>query len=158
MRIRVSAALAVIAVLALAACGPSDAGASDGTDVTEVIEIEIEVDIFSGVPNPRWTVTGETAAELAALVDAASAGRQSGVPDLDLGFRGFVLRGLDLPDGADQVRVRGTDLVVSKADQAGMTRTDEGHALYTMLRGMAADHLDQAILQTIPENGLKGSS
>lgn len=57
--------------------------------------VEVELDIFSGRPNPRWVMAPQTAerlrAELSERVPAEPVG------ELGLGYRGFLLtnRGLD---------------------------------------------------------------
>ena len=147
--------LVPLVVLTLAACGSADGtGVVTGEDLT----IEVVVDVMSGVPNPTFTVSGEEAAALAEMVDALpSDGQVDPAAAFDLGFRGFVLRGLDLPADADQVRVRGADVIVSRGDAIGTLRTDQDRAIYTMLRGMSEAHLDQNVLQAIPVEGLKGS-
>ncbi|MCP3802763.1 hypothetical protein NLX83_26160 [Allokutzneria sp. A3M-2-11 16] len=59
--------------------------------------MEIELDVFSGVPNPRWTLSGAEARRLVALLPATPEPEREG-----LGFRGFVLhnpeREFGLPD------------------------------------------------------------
>ena len=156
MRLQVRPSLAPLVLLVLAACGTSDAAGPP--EVTEAAEIEVEVDIMSGVPNPAWTVRGSAAAALGELVSALPEhGEADGSAGLDLGFRGFVLRGLDLPGDNDQVRVLGTEVVVSHGATAGRLYTDKDRSVYTMLRTMSAEHLDENVLQAIPVDGLKGS-
>ena len=156
MPVRVWLTLAPIFLLAITACGTSDASGSPA--VTEAPDIEVEVDIMSGVPNPSWTVRGSDAATLVELINALPENGEIDVSaDLGLGFRGFVLRGLDLPGDADQVRVLGSEVVVSRGHAVGTLRTDEAREIFTMLRTMSAEHLDENVLQAIPVDGLKGS-
>ena len=62
--------------------------------------MEIELDVFSGVPNPRWQLSEAEARHLASLLPAEREPARTG-----LGFRGFVLhnpeRELDLPEVVD---------------------------------------------------------
>jgi hypothetical protein len=154
MQYRGRSTVAPLVLLALAACGGSDAGSPD---VTEAAEIEVVVDVMSGVPNPTWTVLGSDAARLLELINTlpevgsvdATAGQDH------LGFRGFVLRGPDLP--GDEVRVLGTDVVVLHGTSDGRLHADEDRSVYTMLRTMSAEHLDENVMQAIPVDGLKGS-
>ena len=60
--IQVRLTLAAFGLLVLVACGTSDAG--DSPDVVDAPDIEVVVDMMSGVPNPRWTATGSDAAAL----------------------------------------------------------------------------------------------
>lgn len=52
--------------------------------------MEVELDAFSGRPNPVWTVTADEAAALRALL--ATSGAPVPAPAEGLGYRGFVLR------------------------------------------------------------------
>ena len=52
--------------------------------------MEIELDAFSGRPNPVWTLTDEEARELQALLAAAT--EPVAAPSEALGYRGFVVR------------------------------------------------------------------
>jgi hypothetical protein len=52
-------------------------------------DIEIQLDIFSGRPNPTWTVAGETADRLWSLLRDLEPAPPQEPPDL--GYRGFLL-------------------------------------------------------------------
>jgi hypothetical protein len=57
-------------------------------------EIEVELDVFSGRPNPRWTVAGPRAAEVSRRLPDAPVDAKPIEPP-GLGYRGFLLgRGL----------------------------------------------------------------
>ena len=156
MRIQIRLTIASLALLALVACGTSDAAGQ--SEVTDAAEIQVVVDIFSGVPNPTWTVRGSDSATLIDLINGLEeSGPADGSAGMDLGFRGFVLRGLDLPGGDDQVRVFGSDVVISHGADAGRLFKDENRSLYTMLRTMSEEHLAENVLQAIPVDGVKGS-
>jgi hypothetical protein len=52
--------------------------------------VDIELDAFSGRPNPRWTIAGAEAAEIENKV--ADLNDKTEAPDLPgLGFRGYVV-------------------------------------------------------------------
>ena len=53
--------------------------------------LEIEIDAFSGRPNPRLMATPDEERAILALWDRASAHRAASATPPDLGFRGFVL-------------------------------------------------------------------
>ena len=61
--------------------------------------MEVELDIFSGRPNPSWQLSPERAAELAAKLQGLSEKTQP-AQDPGLGYRGFTLR-----DGSRTVRI-----------------------------------------------------
>ena len=52
-------------------------------------DIEIELDIFSGRPNPTWTLSGEAAERLWSLLKGLEPAPPEEPPDL--GYRGFLL-------------------------------------------------------------------
>lgn len=52
--------------------------------------MQVDVDLFSGRPNPNWALDAAGASEVLALVDALPA-CPCGPPPEALGFRGFVL-------------------------------------------------------------------
>jgi hypothetical protein len=67
--------------------------ACTGPSTSAVDELEIELDAFSGRPNPKWVLSGERAASisrgLAAPTGAPAATRLE--PE-HLGYRGFIIR------------------------------------------------------------------
>jgi hypothetical protein len=57
--------------------------------------MEVDLDAFSGRPNPKWTISEHEASRL--LTDIASLPEAKDVPHPpDLGFRGFILRSGDV--------------------------------------------------------------
>jgi hypothetical protein len=124
-------------------------------------EIAVEVDIMSGVPNPTWTARGSAAQDIADLLHGlVDTGKGDAAASLQLGFRGFVLRGKDLTGsaGLDQARVLGTKIIATKPNAfAGRILSDADRSVYTLLRTMSEQHLDDNIVQAIPLEGLKGS-
>ena len=70
------------------------------------------------------------------------------------------LTGDDLTSEADldQVRVLGSKIIATRLHEfTGRTLTDADQSVYTLLRTMAGEHLDENVLQAIPLEGLKGS-
>jgi hypothetical protein len=160
---------ALLVILLLAACrsegatvttdaaGPG-AGATNAGVAAE--NVEVEVDIFSGRPNPTWTLDADSAHRLATLTShltPAPAGTAPGDPGL--GFRGFLVRGLDLgsltasPGQGATLRVQG-DLVIAAAGDHQSLFTDPGHQMYTMLRDLAIDHVSSDLATHLPVDGL----
>jgi hypothetical protein len=60
-----------------------------GRTETPPSDVLVQLDLFSGRPNPRWTVSGEAADRLLSLVDRSEPTERRDPPDL--GYRGFVL-------------------------------------------------------------------
>jgi hypothetical protein len=68
--------------------------------------MEVELDAFSGRPNPKWTLSPEKASEFLTKIKALpTAGDAPHIPDL--GFRGFVLR-----SGDQSIRVYGGRVLI----------------------------------------------
>ena len=84
---RVGLALAIIVLAGTAAvsCGRSEVSRETKAPV------EVELEVFSGRPNPRWVLRAEEGDSLLELVGSL---KESGgpMPAAGLGYRGFILR------------------------------------------------------------------
>jgi hypothetical protein len=146
-------------ILFLASCRNGGTAVTTGHgDATPTVVVE--VDVFSGVPNPEWTLDAASAARLTTLVSHLTpAPNATPPPDSGLGFRGFVVRGLGVgsaqasPGAEATLRVRGVDVVVTSGDRRVLF-TDPGHEVYTLLRDLALDHVPDEIAAHIPPGGL----
>ena len=100
--------------------------------------MEVELDAFSGRPNPEWTLSGEKASRLlekiASLPEAEDAPHPPG-----LGFRGFVLR-----SGGRSIRVFGARVVIESAGVVKIYRDTAG--ILTELAGDARERGFEAIV------------
>jgi hypothetical protein len=76
--------LLLVAVL-LSACGSA-------IDVELPSDVVVELDAFSGLPNPTWTLTAEEAAEAERRLRDLPVAAGARMPDAVLGYRGFRLR------------------------------------------------------------------
>ena len=82
--------------------------------------VEVELDAFSGRPNPRWTLSPAKSSEMVTKI--ASLREPADAPNPpDLGFRGFVLR-----SGDRAIRVFGGRIVVTEQGRAGVYRDTAG--------------------------------
>jgi hypothetical protein len=156
--------LAPVVVVLLAGCqsaGASDVGSSSKSDDAVPPHVEVIVDIMSGVPNPTWSLTADDAAQVADIVgDLADQGTVTGpAVDLQLGFRGFVLHGLDLSSFGtyNEVRVLGDTVIVSGGAGDSTVLGDPDRLLYTVLRDSAKQHIDSTIFSQIPDDGVRGA-
>ena len=59
--------------------------------------------------------------------------------------------------GARLKSVSAHRVLLSARHRAGRLYTDEDRSVYTMLRTMSEDHLNENIMQAIPVDGVKGS-
>src|SRR5258708_39526519 len=82
--------------------------------------MEVELDAFSGRPNPKWTLSEELSSRL--LGQIASLPEAKDAPQLpDLGFRGFLLR-----SGDSSMRVFGGRVVIESARPKKIYRDTRG--------------------------------
>jgi hypothetical protein len=68
--------------------GAPIAGAVDGGEA--FVAATVELDVFSGRPNPRWTLSAADASALRTRL-AALSGPASQPPDVGLGYRGLIV-------------------------------------------------------------------
>jgi hypothetical protein len=107
---------------------------------------EVELDIFSGMPNPRWILTtAETDSfvkQLAAL-PRASAGKLSG----NLGYRGFIVQSVQ---GANTqvVHIHNRTVHISNG-VTDVYADDEDRKLERWLLNTARPHLKNELFQIV---------
>lgn len=73
---------------------------------------DIELDIYSGRPNPHWQPSSEEAVALDKAIESLREGAAGGMPQGGLGFRGFVIR-----RGDQTIRVYRHRVSVSRDDR-----------------------------------------
>lgn len=56
------------------------------------MQVDVELDIFSGRPNPAWTLTSSDAQFVADALSSAEAAGSSSPEPHHLGYRGFIVR------------------------------------------------------------------
>jgi hypothetical protein len=127
MRMACRTLVAVLVSLALAAgCGRAPQGG--------IVSMTVELDVYSGRPNPTWTLSADEAVEITGLLEnlpsAAAAGEEG------LGYRGFVLR-RTAPAGAEPEIVRVNAGVVTR-------RRGDRTAHFADTRGVEERLLQQA--------------
>jgi hypothetical protein len=112
------------------------------------MNLQVELDAFSGRPNPRWDLKDDQAAEFLKLLRGLSPA-ESAIQPPGLGYRGFIVRSTGEPVGAyDEVRIfRGT--VVARRGARVETFGDPERVLEGMLLDTAREHVDEPVLQYI---------
>jgi hypothetical protein len=93
-------------LLACAAC-------SGSTSTIELSNPEIELDAFSGRPNPRWRLTSTEQRTLQDKLSDLPATMRTRVPAGQLGYRGFYIH-----DQKVRIQIAADLIVVSRADSA----------------------------------------
>ncbi len=87
---------------------------ADGSE-TGAPMLEVELDVFSGRPNPGWRLSAAESAELMALLDALPGGPERMPPAL--GYRGFVVHDRSGSAGAQASPLRVFDGTVKLGDR-----------------------------------------
>ncbi|HEY6744522.1 MAG TPA: hypothetical protein VI357_02270 [Mycobacteriales bacterium] len=103
----------------------------------------VEVDLFSGRPNPRFVLDAEATRVLASLVQALPVGREHEIPDVGLGFRGF-----RVTLGPSVLLVRGP-VVLDETSSA--TRHDKDRQVERWLSRWVRDHGDPRLARALPD-------
>jgi hypothetical protein len=111
--------------------------------------LEVELDAFSGRPNPRWELTGTQAAEFLARLHALQPTRANQFGSEGLGYRGFVVRTTaEAANDFDEVRLyRGT--VFMRHRDRVEAYSDPQRTLERWLLDSARGHVTQSVLAYI---------
>lgn len=108
--------------------------------------VEVELDIFSGLPNPTWVLTDAEADsfvnQLAALAPA-SAAELSG----NLGYRGFIVQ-VTQETGTQLIHIQ-TGLVRLSTDATIVYVSDEDRKLERWLLNTGKPHLKDEIYEVV---------
>jgi hypothetical protein len=110
------------------------------------LRCEVELDIFSGMPNPTWTLTNAEADSFVKQLDAlrrASARELSG----NLGYRGFIVQ---CTQGANTqlIRIQNGTVHISKGGM-NVYAYDEDRELERWLLNTGRPHLKNELFQIV---------
>jgi hypothetical protein len=132
--------LLAASTMTLIACGGSQQPAEPAAEPTR-----IELDVFSGRPNPSWELTRDQAAELARLHAAlAPANAASVIPDA-LGYRGFKLQGFR----SFEELVVWREVVAARQPDQSVQWNDPSRALESFLLRTMQPHVDAETFRTL---------
>lgn len=67
-------------------------GCASATNIALPGDVVVELDAFSGLPNPTWTLTADEAAEAQRRLRDLPVAQGARMPEAGLGYRGFRLR------------------------------------------------------------------
>jgi hypothetical protein len=110
--------------------------------------MRVEADLFSGRPNPVWTLDAAEEGEVARLLRTLRPGGPSPRPP-GLGYRGMMLRGLSaaLPGCAELRLFHGAG--VAECDGEHRTFTDPDRAVERWLAASGRRRLDAELFQVL---------
>lgn len=124
------------------ACGSANGGktVTPTSDVNQPVTVEL--DIYSGRPNPRWKLTAPERTEIGKrLQNLTVLPTLPAVPD-NLGYRGFLVH---YPNGTIEVRVYHGIILITKAGH--IDAYQDSHALEKWLKEQAHAHGEDDILK-----------
>jgi hypothetical protein len=141
--------LTLIVLLSCVACGSAESNKPAGSTTTTTQPITtgtsgitqpvtVELDVYSGRPNPTWTLTAQEVAELTQRLQKLAT--LPTVPTVDnLGYRGFLLRNPGtVPGIGTEVRVYNGIIIIT--DQGRTSAYKDSHALEQWLIAQARAH------------------
>jgi len=107
---------------------------------------EVELDIFSGMPNPTWSLTDAQAERFVKRV-AALPRAAAGTLSNPLGYRGFIVQ---CTRGADTqlIRIQNGTVHISNAER-NLYSSDTGRELERWLLNTGRPHLKNELLQIV---------
>jgi hypothetical protein len=143
---RVNRFFVVIWIVGMLSCRPAVLSRLESTLLT------VELDVFSGQPNPRWELTDDQASEFVTILrrlPTTQASQASQASPEGLGYRGFVLRpGNKSGESFDEIRVyRG--LAVTRHVGRADVFSDRERLLERWLAGSARGHVSDSVLSLI---------
>ncbi|TPE67341.1 hypothetical protein [Halalkalibacterium halodurans] len=132
--------LAAVLVFIVSSCGKT------------VGQAEVEVDLLSGQPNPTWALAAEEIDEMTSLIEQLPDHSAESSKEIVLGFRGFIIRGLTLPDIDEDhsIIVLSERVIIETNGETAFTLVDEKGIVYKRLRELAKSQLSDDLLNSIP--------
>lgn len=108
--------------------------------------VQVELDIFSGMPNPTWALTN---AQVATFIKHLAALPPSSPTELsgNLGYRGFIVQVMQ-EAGTQLIHIQNGTVHISKGIKDIYAR-DEGRKLEQWLLSTGKLHLKSEILQIV---------
>jgi hypothetical protein len=113
--------------------------------------MEVEVDLYSGRPNPRFSLLPQPAAELRRRIGSLQPlAVQTNVAE-GLGYRGFRIQP-DQDDQLEEVIVSGGVVRIREGSGSERLLADTGRSLERWLAELGADRLDPEVVAAVREH------
>ena len=110
--------------------------------------MQVELDVYSGRPNPAWELDAALAAELEARLQPLAAAGAGALPD-GLGYRGLRVRpragGAGVAAAAELIEIGAGRVHLTRADGTTRRLADPGRALERWLIETARGRIDEAL-------------
>ena len=105
--------------------------------------MRVELDIFSGRPNPGWGIAGTQREEFLEALRALSESTAKPPANEGLGYRGFIVTGVDAAEVDRVTAYRG--YVTTQTGGRSMTLLDPDRNLEQRLLEAGREYLDQSL-------------
>lgn len=122
--------------------------------------MQVEIDLFSGRPNPTWDLTAAEVSELKARLDTLPTGSPVAMPEV-LGYRGLHIaplpgrQGINEPSSANtiiDVQVGGGAINAVRYNGTALHLVDTSQSLECWLLTIAQGRVEESIRQTALAN------
>lgn len=122
---------------------------------SEARPIQVEVDVYSGRPNPRWNLSAQQAEEFFKLVLALPKRERDSALAEGLGYRGLKVTGSRLGRKGYTEIVISRGIVMMKEESNSQQFTDKGRALEHWLLQTGKGKLEDKLYEYLSEETLK---
>ena len=112
-------------------------------------KMQVEVDMFSGRPNPHWELTVSESQDFAQRFQSLSTHRGEGVVNEGLGYRGLIVRERAEEVEGDRKIVISHGLVIARRNGKSKQFIDENRALEKWLIQTGKGRLDDELYHQI---------
>ena len=145
------ALLGVLLFLSVTAALPSRAIAN----LSQASPLQVEVDVYSGRPNPRWNLSAQQTEEFLKMVRALPERERESALNQNLGYRGLKVKGSHLDkDGCKEI-VIGNGIVVVQEENNSQQLTDKDRAVERWLLWTGKGKLETGLYDYLSQETLK---
>ena len=118
--------------------------------------MQVELDAFSGRPNPHWDLTSQEAKELVSRFQALPQQQGKSSVDEGLGYRGLIVtKPNENIEGYNEIQIS-NGLVVAKQNSQSKQFTDHNRSLEKWLFQTGKGRLDEALYEQISQQNMSG--
>ena len=103
--------------------------------------MRVEIDVFSGRPNPRWDLSPQEVREFLELFQNLPQSETGGSVKQDLGYRGLVVTADEKETGGYEKLVISNGIVLASEANKSEQFTDQGRSLERWLLRKAKGHV-----------------